>query len=357
MRTFHRHILHLLTVCAFALTAACGSGEETSGDDSEEIPSYSVDGTVLDFETGAAIAGSATVTVDGLQPPPTVSSSGASFTIEDIPPFSVFHILAGSPPNYRSTYNVATQVDDADVSGIELFAVRDAYLTELASAFGVTPAAGTSAMIIRVVDGSGQPYAGLPGTAFDLPTTIQGPFFLDAGRNPAPALSETSASGLVVLFEVDPGLVSFGSLPDSGFSLSMPDSPVAATAVTIADVTVGDDGSVDVPTNVSFSRDIAPIFPARGCVFCHDGGGIGKDLGGLHLNGAPEKMYKELAQEISPNHGTLRVDVNNPAQSLMLRMPGREDPPDAHPNVTFASADDPDYILIHAWISEGALEN
>jgi hypothetical protein len=68
-------------------------------------------------------------------------------------------------------------------------------------------------------------------------------------------------------------------------------------------------------------------------------------------------MYKELAQEISPNHGTLRVDVNNPAQSLMLRMPGREDPPDAHPNVTFASADDPDYILIHAWISEGALEN
>ncbi len=92
-------------------------------------------------------------------------------------------------------------------------------------------------------------------------------------------------------------------------------------------------------------------------MFCHDGNGIGKDLGGLHLNGADEKMYKELAEEVSENHGTLRVDRNNPAQSLMLTMPGREDPPDVHPNVTFASADDPDYQMILAWITEGALKN
>lgn len=361
MRNYPRFILPLLCACAFAFTAACGSSEETGDDDDDdnvdEIPTYSVDGTVLDFETGRPIGGSATITVDGLVPPPTVSVSGADFTISEVPPFSVFHILAGSPPDYRSTYNVATTVDDAAATGVELFVVREQYLADLASAFGATPALGTSAMIIRVVDEAGQPFAGLPGTVFDLPGTIQGPYFLDADRNPAPQLSETSASGLVVLFEVQPGLTSFGALPDSGFNLTMADSPVAATAVTLADVTVGEDGEPIQPTDVSFSEDIAPIFENRGCVFCHDGNGIGKDLGSLHLNGADEKMYKELAEEVSPTHGVLRVDRNNPELSLMLTMPTREDPPDVHPNVTFASTDDPDYQLILAWIREGALKN
>jgi len=358
MRNQPRFIFHTLCACAFAFTAACGSGSESGDDDDDdEIPSYSVDGAVLDFETGQAIGGSATITVDGLLPPPPVSVSGADFSISDVPPFSVFHILAGSPPSYRSTYNVATSVEDADVSGVELFVVSEQYLTDLAAAFGATPAVGTSAMIIRVVDENGQPFAGLPGTAFELPATIQGPYFLDADRNPAPALSQTSASGLVVLFEVQPGLVSFGALADSGYVLTMPDSPVAATAVTIADITVGEDGAPIVPTDVSFSQDIGPIFEARGCVFCHDGNGIGKDLGGLHLNGSAEKMYKELVEEISPNQGVLRVDRLDPERSLMLTMPTREDPPDRHPNVTFASSADPDYQMILAWIREGALDN
>jgi len=41
----------------------------------------------------------------------------------------------------------------------------------------------------------------------------------------------------------------------------------------------------------------------------------------------------------------------------VLRLPSREDPPDRHPNVTFAGPQDPDYVKLLAWIREGARNN
>lgn len=38
-------------------------------------------------------------------------------------------------------------------------------------------------------------------------------------------------------------------------------------------------------------------------------------------------------------------------------MPSAEDPPDGHPNITFASPLDPDYLTILVWIREGAKDN
>jgi hypothetical protein len=38
-------------------------------------------------------------------------------------------------------------------------------------------------------------------------------------------------------------------------------------------------------------------------------------------------------------------------------MPSAESPPDAHPNVTFTGPQDPDYVKILAWITEGAPNN
>ena len=98
-----------------------------------------------------------------------------------------------------------------------------------------------------------------------------------------------------------------------------------------------------------------PIFKVggggRGCAACHSGGGIGKDLGGLKLDGPPQQVYTELKEDPT------RIILATPETSLLLRMPSREDPPDTHPNVTFASVADPDYVKILVWISEGALQN
>ncbi len=349
---------------AFALAsvlaaAACGgdSGDVPGGGDGDgEVATLSITGTVVDFSTGEALAGSATVSTDGLSPPPTISVTGASFQIEGIPPYSNFHLLAGSPPDYRSTYSVIVETAESNQTGLEFAALSEDFVDSLYATFGVTAAAGTSLVVAKLVDDQGAALAGVKSSAFALEIGMEGPFFLDADRQPDAALTESSASGYVVVFQVVPGLVNLVAAEDAGVSLSMADSPVAARAATLAEIVVSD-GAIVVPTNVSFSQDVSPIFEARGCVLCHSGAGIGKDLGGVHFNGESQKMYKELVEEISANHGTVRVDLENPANSLVLTMPSKEDPPDEHPNVTFLSNTDPDYLLILGWIQEGALNN
>jgi hypothetical protein len=353
----------ILLAGAFAALAACGDSGDEPGDPNDPNPdpdpdaAYSVSGTVLDLETGLPIDGTASIIIEGVQPAPSVTASGADFTIDQVPANSAFNILAGSPPAYRTTYNAAVEVGNQDVTDLELFAVREEYLTSLISSFGVTPTAGTGVIIARAIGEDGQPFAGLPGAAFDLPAQVVGPYFLDADLQPDPGLSATSESGFVVLFDVAPGLVSVSSLDGADYGITMPDSPVAATTVTYALLNVVDGEVEPLPTNLSFQNDIAPIFESRGCVNCHDGGGPGKDLGGLHLNGATEKMYKEVAMEMSPSYNVLRVDPANPEASLLLTMPSFEDPPDRHPFATFTGDNDIDYRLIKAWIEEGALNN
>ena len=105
-----------------------------------------------------------------------------------------------------------------------------------------------------------------------------------------------------------------------------------------------------LPTNVSFATTLFPMFTSRGCVACHSGNGPGKELGGLKLDGSANAAYKELVLE-KPN---TRVRTGDPESSLVLRYPSREDPPDRHPNITFASAGDPDYVTLLVWIEEGA---
>ncbi len=350
-------VLTLSSLVGLLMLAACG-GDDDETEPTGEIPSFSVTGTVFDFATGEALDAQASVTVDGLSPPPQITTTGAEFLIRNVPLHSVFQILASAPPDYRSTFNPAVEVTEENLEDIQVTAISESYMADMRAAFAVDPAPDTSILIGRLVDDNGAPQAGVPGDAFDLDAAIAGPYFLDDQRVPDPDLSASSASGYFVLYNVPSGLIRVTS-KDEAYGMSMADSPVAATAVTLADVQVGQDVQAppDLPQVVSFSQHVAPALLRRGCDACHDGGGIGKDLGGLHLNGADEKMYKELVEEVSQRHGVTRVIAEPAAESLLLTMPSREDPPDVHPNITFASADDPDYQLILAWIEQGAPNN
>ena len=77
----------------------------------------------------------------------------------------------------------------------------------------------------------------------------------------------------------------------------------------------------------------------------------GQGIGGLTLNGG--SVYRELITE-RPN---TRVQLATPENSLVLTMPSRETPPDRHPNIPFASGNDPDYLKLLVWIREGAKDN
>src|SRR3954470_20246234 len=67
--------------------------------------SLQVSGQVIDFETQKPLTTSMTMATAALVPPPNVSISGATFTLDGVPPFSTFYLIAGSPPEHRLTYN------------------------------------------------------------------------------------------------------------------------------------------------------------------------------------------------------------------------------------------------------------
>jgi hypothetical protein len=311
-------------------------------------------GDVVDFETGSPDGGTATMIVSGLNAQTTISVMGSAFSITGIPLFSVFFLYTGAPPTHRQTYNVATTVADRNLTGVQAMVASEAYLTELQTAFAVTPAAGTGIVIARLVDAAGAPREGLGAGFLRVNGAAQTAYYLDADKQAAAVGTVTSTSGYVVFYDVAGPEVAITADMGASYTVTAPVSPVAANSVTLVDVTV-EDGAQELPVNVSFAGDILPIFQRRGCQPCHSGNGIGRDLGDLTLDGAQQKIYQELTEEISPKGMTVRVNLAVPEMSLLLLLPGL--PVDRHPNVTFASYDDPDYLLILVWIREGALMN
>lgn len=312
--------------------------------------SLTVSGEVVDFQTGAKVEGSTSIMVSGLTPPPHITSQGASFTIDDVPENATFQIQA-SAEGHRQTFGPAVVVTTSDVDGVVAPVVSETLVTALATAFQVTPAAGSGIVFVHLVDGAGKPRAGVAPSELAI-DNAQGPFFLDTGLMPALNASASTSSGWAVFFDVPAGLVGLRQPPTATVTIDMAVSPLSAGAVTIAEAKVTD-GVAKLPTNVSFETQIMPIFSARGCVLCHSGNGPGKDLGGLQLDGGSAKVYKELVEE-RPN---TRVQVGMPEKSLVLTMPSREVPPDGHPTVVFASSLDPDYLKLLVWIREGAKQN
>ncbi len=339
-------------LACLALAFAVGCTDNSSSD--VLGGSLSVSGTVHDFSSGDEITGAASVSTTALSPLPTVTVEGASFTIDGIPENSVFQILASVPTTHRATNSQVIEVTRSDLDGVKVPTVSEQFLSTLATGFGVTPSAANGVLLVHLVDGSGTAKANVDGGNLVLANAAgaNGPKFLDAAMMPAPTATASTASGWAVFFEVPPGAITLAQAATADVTLDMATTPVGAGAVTIAEVKVTDGAPTTLPTNVSFMNQVYPIFTKRGCVACHTGGGPGKDLGGLMLDGSANLAFKELTQE-----NPLRANPSMPEMSLVLRMPSAESPPDAHPNVTFTGPTDPDYMTILAWITEGAKLN
>ena len=336
---------------AFLFTAACTTD---APDDGVLGGSLRVTGTVTDFQTGTAIAGAASVSTTALDPTPKITVEGATFTIDGIPENSAFQVLASVPTTHRATYSQLIEVVSDDVDDIQVKTVSEQFLASLATGFGVTPSAAKGVLLLHLVDAAGTAKAGVAASDIVLAGAAgaSAPKFLDANMSPAPTAMTSSASGWAVVFEVPSGIVALGTPATATATLEMASSPVAAGAVTIAEVKVTDGAPTTLPTNVSFTQSVFPIFSKRGCVACHSGGGPGKDLGGLMLDGGANLAYKELTQE-----NPARANPQMPEKSLVLTMPSAESPSDGHPNVTFTGPQDPDYIKILVWLREGAKLN
>ena len=157
-----------LGLLAGALLVLSGCGDS----DGDAPPTYSVAGTVNDFQTGEPLE-NATLLVDGLVPQPTVSTTGSSFLIEGVPGHSVFQVLAGSPPDYRNTYNAALEVLEDDQTGVVLTAISETQFQAWATAFGVDNP--PNALLVQAVDPNGDPLAGFTAAGIRDEWGLRGP--------------------------------------------------------------------------------------------------------------------------------------------------------------------------------------
>jgi hypothetical protein len=339
-------------VAFLAALPACLFGGSDGDDDGPLGGSLDISGSAVDFRSGDPVTEGLALETSGLAAATTISIDGASFKLSGVPESSAFQLLA-SATGYRATFSSTLVVESDDLDEVKLPLVSEAFVTSLAAGFTINPNATRGILLARVVDAEGRPKANVAASNFAL-TSAGGaitPKFLSDQMTAAPALAVTSASGWVAFFDVAPGVVSLAQAATATVTLDMAVSPVNAGAVTLAQITATD-GAPPRFTNVSFATQVVPIFTMRGCVACHSGGGPGKDLGGLTLNGPTAKIYKELIEE-----DPTRVRPGMPEQSLLLTMPSRESPPDRHPNVTFSSSADLDFQRIYVWIKEGAKEN
>ena len=98
---------------------------------------------------------------------------------------------------------------------------------------------------------------------------------------------------------------------------------------------------------VSFATDIHPIFAANGCsnLGCHDNSGM--PAAGMNLSGSAASTYPQIC---------LRVDVDDPDQSLFYLNPTNTDPNGHGGGLRFAT-DSPEAMNILLWIETCAPEN
>lgn len=338
----------VVALSVVGLVAGCGAEDGGGGDDEPLGGALTVSGDVVDFQSGGAVTASVSVTVSGITPPPSISAQGSTFTITEVPENSVFQIL-GSAMDYRPTFSPVIEVRSSDLDGLELPVVSGAQIDGIATAFGITATAAKGIVIVKLVDDAGAPKAGVGAGQLALGTTAMGPYFLDAAGAAAVGSQMSTASGLVVWFEVSPGTAQAVAAAAANVTLDMAVAPVAAGTVTLATAKVTD-GATPLPTNVSFAQQVFPIFQARGCVACHSGNGPGRDLGGLKLDGGANVVLKGLKEDPT------RIVLATPETSLLLTKPLKEEPPN-HQTATFQNNLDPDYLNILVWIREGAKDN
>lgn len=120
---------------------------------------------------------------------------------------------------------------------------------------------------------------------------------------------------------------------------------------------------------VDFTTQVYPLFTTLGCVSCHyenGPGGVNNNNGYYAIYGGPnvtpEDVYNNLVGPgtnctVTNYVGNYRVCLNDPPASRLLTRPLLEDPPDGHPNASFADEYDPNYLLVKAWIEQGAVFN
>jgi hypothetical protein len=389
---------------AFLGVAACTGKVPTNDDpdastqpDASEAPlRVNVSGTTLDYFAPDPTPLPATaLDIEGVTPPVTNTSDGAGLYTFELEPGSSAYVIA-TRPAFRPTRNVPVVTDG------EMPIVTDMYagsaqetlnLYNLAGGGTVDVVSGTAVVIADLKRNNGMPLE--TATLADISLVdnavppapvlgIDGPYFFDINGQLDPALL-TAPIGLpsvrvgILNCPVAPIGVSYNLLVNYLNDQGMPMTftvPIMCdnTGLTLARTGGmggggggGGGGGMGVP-NPQFARDVYPRLqrPAvdplgRACASCHNNARLAPTGPTCIANPATcvpwsaETPAADLLALLIARPGVI-VPPPDVATSLFLTKPLLElTPPQNHPNTTFLSTTDPDYIIFMDWISQGAL--
>lgn len=370
------HARLFAVVVGLALSACVGTvgGTQQQGQpdarpggtpDAPGAAAINVTGMTMDY-FGAVALPSSSYTTDGMTPALSGQSGpDGSFTLANIPPASSFYVSVTGGTNYLATRNDAIRVTDTSVQQ-NLYAVSKIDCQRQYVSLGITPPTGQALLIGDLRKNNGTPYEGIKATDITLVDAngapvpgVQGPYFFgpngDVVSLATIAVSTTyNGSARVAYLSVPPGnwmlKVAYTDGQGNPQTFIVP-SMTTADGVTL--VSTGHDGGTgQTAGNLTFTKDVYPLLQraalgGQGCANCHNGTEL---AGGLAYDGPAGDVYAKIM-------GTAGVvDKLAPAKSMLLTMPLYENPPDLHPNATWLTMQDPAYMTVMQWISQGAVQ-
>jgi hypothetical protein len=336
--------------------------------DAAPVAGLSVAGRALDYFTADPL-GDASLASEGMNPEVGgTSDATGNYTLEDVPPGSVFYVSA-SRTNYRPSRNVEVRIAETSLTASDLYLVSVADSRRQYTTLNLTPTAGRAVTFINLIRNNGTPLEGVPLAditlvdAANAPVGI-GPFFFgtngDLVSNVELAVSTAfNGKARVGFLDLPPGsyTLKVSYMAGGGGGGGAPtirtyEVPVVAIAdgATLAQTGGGDDDMTPPPGARTFTADIHPRLQRAsagglGCANCHTAGGVAAIL---PFDGTAANVHAAML--------AIPGVINPPATaatSLFLTKPLYEDPPN-HPNATFLTALDPDYVLFLEWINQGA---
>jgi hypothetical protein len=340
-----------------------GGGGDDGGGSGSAVTEQVVSGKVMDYFTGAALEATA-ITTDGLTPAAAATSGADGSYMMTIPVGSKLFATT-SRGNYRTTRSAVITVTDQPVTQ-NLYAAASADVARQFSSVGVAQTTGTI-IAAEVQKNNGDPYAGLPLTAFTLVDSanapvpgISGPFFFGAVGDLDTAVTTSTAYGTPPRVRV-----AFLNVPAGTFTLNtaftdgMGNPKINATTIIVdaggATLALNgglSGGSTTTPpiTDPLFATDIYPRLQTAakgglGCANCHTANG---PAAVLPYDGTPTATLAAIKAAAGV------INLTTPAASLFLTNPLYEiTPPQNHPNATFLDVNDTNYKLFLLWITNG----
>ncbi|MEO6773760.1 MAG: hypothetical protein ABI467_12200 [Kofleriaceae bacterium] len=342
-----------------------GGGDDAPGDGSgSAVTSQIVSGKVMDYFTGDALAATAIAT-DGLTPAAAATSGADGAYSLDVPVGSKLFAMT-SRGSYRSTRSAVITVTDQPIAQ-DLYVASSADVARQFSSVNVTQTTGTI-VAAEVQKNNGDPYAGLPLTAFTLVDSanapvvgVSGPYFFGAVGDLDLAVTTSTAYGTTPRVRV-----AFLNVPAGTFTLNtafldgMGNPKINSTTIIVdaGGATLALNGGLSggmaatAPiTDPSFATDIYPRLQKAakgglGCANCHTANG---PAAVLPYDGTPDVTLAAIKAAAGV------LNLTTPAASLFLTYPLYEvTPPQNHPNATFLDVNDPNYKLFLLWITNGA---